>query len=142
MRVIELACTVATVAVVTALCTGSLHAGDLANPGESITVMMRESLLDDAGREGVVARVALAPGHSDAVHRHAAHVFVYVLEGTVDMQVAGGRLLRLKAGDTFYENPDDVHTISRNASDSEWATLLVFFVKNRDAPLVLPVPAG
>ena len=138
MRVIELACTVATVAVVTALCSGSLHAGDLANPGESITVMMRESLLDDAGREGVVARVALAPGHSDAVHRHAAHVFVYVLEGTVDMQVAGGRLLRLKAGDTFYENPQDVHPLGRNLSKTKPAKFLVFFVKNQNTPPVLP----
>jgi quercetin dioxygenase-like cupin family protein len=125
---------------ITALCSSPLHAVAAASSAEDVTVMMREPLLDDAGREGVVARVALAPGQSDAVHRHAAHVFVYVLEGTVDMQVAGGHLLRLAAGDTFYESPDDIHTISRNASDTDRAVLLVFFVKNRDAPLLQPVP--
>lgn len=83
--------------------------------------------------------VEYAPGESSASHRHNAHTFVYVLEGSVQMQVAGGELATLGAGETFYESPDDVHSVSRNASDSEPAKFLVFFVKEADAPGTVPV---
>ena len=79
-----------------------------------------------------------APGGSDAIHRHNAHVFVYVLEGSVVMQVKGGREVTLGPGETFYEGPSDVHLVSRNASNTKPAKFIVFFVKEKKAPVLLP----
>lgn len=102
---------------------------------ESIaTALFQKDLPDIEGREAVVLEVEYPPGVASASHRHNAHTFVYVLEGTVVMQVAGGEPQTLVAGQTFYESPDDVHTVSRNASDTEPAKILVFFIKMKDAP--------
>ncbi len=102
---------------------------------ESIaTALFQTDLPDIEGREAVVLEVEYPPGVASASHRHNAHTFVYVLEGTVVMQVAGGEPQTLVAGQTFYESPDDVHTVSRNASDTEPAKILVFFIKMKDAP--------
>jgi quercetin dioxygenase-like cupin family protein len=82
--------------------------------------------------------VEYAPGASSPEHRHNAHTFVYVLEGAVVMQVKGGTEVTLRPGQTFYESPDDVHTVSRNASSTSPAKLLVFFVKQKGAPTTVP----
>lgn len=87
-----------------------------------------------AGKEAVMVTVDLAPGASSPKHRHNAHVFVYVLEGSVVMQVEGQPAQTLVSGQTFYENPADVHAVSRNASQTEKAKFLVFFVKEKGAP--------
>jgi quercetin dioxygenase-like cupin family protein len=129
---------VATVGVVTALFPGSLCANDVKKSGAKVTSLMQKALPDYPGKEGVVARVEFPPGHVDGAHRHDAHVFVYVLEGTVEMQVEGGKPVMLNAGDTFYENPQDVHPIGRNVSNTKSAKFIVFFVKNQNAPLALP----
>lgn len=78
--------------------------------------------------------VEYAPGQSSASHRHNASTFVYVLEGSVVMQVKGGKLMTLGPGETFFESPDDIHVVSRNASDTKPAKILVFFVKEKGAP--------
>jgi quercetin dioxygenase-like cupin family protein len=91
------------------------------------------------GKEGLMLTVEYAPGGSSVAHRHNANVFVYVLEGAVVMQVAGGKEQTLTAGQTFYESPDDVHTVSRNASQTQKAKILVFMVKQKDAPATAPV---
>lgn len=83
--------------------------------------------------------VDLPPGEKGSRHRHDAHTFVYVLDGTVEMQVDGGEKQTLTAGQTFYETPDDVHAVSANASDTKPAKLLVFFVKKQGAPATVPV---
>lgn len=83
--------------------------------------------------------VEYPPGVASAQHRHNAHTFVYVLEGSVVMAVKGGPEMTLKAGDTFYENPADIHSVSRNASDTKPAKILVFFVKDEGAPASVPV---
>ena len=83
-------------------------------------------------------QVELAPGEASPVHRHNANVFVYVLAGSVVMQVKGGAAMTLQAGQTFYEAPEDVHVVGRNASQTETAKFLVFFVKNKGAPPMLP----
>jgi len=83
--------------------------------------------------------VSYAPGESSPMHRHNAHTFVYVLEGSIVMQVKGGKPVTLNRGDTFYESPEDIHSVSKNASDSHNARFLVFFVKAKGAPSVLPV---
>ena len=91
-------------------------------------------------QEVVVSEINLAPGQpSSPPHRHNAHVFVYVLEGRVNMQVAGGELVTLSPGDMFYENPDDIHAVSQNASDTEPAKFLVHMIKTVGAPVTTPV---
>jgi quercetin dioxygenase-like cupin family protein len=91
------------------------------------------------GKEGTLTLVEYAPGGSDAEHRHNAYAFVYILEGTVVMQVRGGKEMTLGPGQTFSETPTDVHTVARNASATEPAKFLAFFVKEKGAPIVLPV---
>jgi quercetin dioxygenase-like cupin family protein len=90
-------------------------------------------------KEGVLLTVEYAPGAGSKQHRHSAHVFVYVVQGAVVMQVKGGPELTLRAGETFYELPDDIHTVSRNASATEPAKIVVFSVKDKGAALVIPV---
>jgi quercetin dioxygenase-like cupin family protein len=102
------------------------------------TGLFRTDLPDIEGREAVVLEVEYPPGVASASHRHNAHTFVYVLEGTVVMQVAGGKPQTLVAGQTFYESPSDIHSVSRNASDAEPAKILVFFIKMKGAPASEP----
>ena len=82
--------------------------------------------------------VEYPPGVSSAAHRHNAFTFVYVLEGSVTMQVRGGAVVTLKPGETFYESPDDIHAVSKNASATQPAKILVFFVKDKGAPATVP----
>jgi quercetin dioxygenase-like cupin family protein len=89
-------------------------------------------------QEVLVLEVELAPGQESQPHRHQAHVFVYVIEGRVNMQVEGGTLVTLSPGQMFYENPDDVHTVSQNASDTEPAKFLVHIIKTVGVPVSTP----
>jgi quercetin dioxygenase-like cupin family protein len=93
-------------------------------------------------REGLMVRVVLAPGEASSAHRHNAQTFVYVLSGTVEMAVNGQKAVTLKAGETFYESPEDVHTVSTNLDAKNEAVLLVFFVKQPDAPPTVPAAAS
>ena len=83
--------------------------------------------------------INLAPGQESSPHRHNAHVFVYVLEGRVNMQVAGGELVTLSPGEMFYEDPDSIHTVSQNASNTETAKFLVHIIKTIGAPVSVQV---
>ena len=105
-----------------------------------VTPLMAQPLPGFSGpeKEGTVALVEFPPGTSSMAHRHNAHVFVYVLEGSLVMQVKGGQQVTLKAGDTFYENPDDIHVVSKNASATAPAKILTFFVKDKGAPTTVP----
>lgn len=107
--------------------------------GAKVTPLMSRDLTGIAGKEATMSIVEYPPGGSSTVHRHNAHVFVYVLEGSVVMQVKGGKEVTLGPGQTFYEAPDDVHTVSRNASATKPARFLVFFVKDKGAPATVPV---
>ena len=102
------------------------------------TPLMRQDLTGIAGKEATMATVEYPPGGSSKEHRHNAHVFVYVLEGSVVMQVKGGKEVTLGPGETFYESPEDVHTVSRNASATRPAKFLVFIVKQKGAPSTAP----
>ena len=104
------------------------------------SMILKKDFPDLPDREGVVLTVTFPPGSSSPKHRHNAHTFVYVLEGSLIMQVEGGEPVTLQPGETFYENPDDIHVLSKNASDSEPATILVFFVKKEGVPISTPVP--
>lgn len=101
--------------------------------------LMTKQLAGVPGKEAVMLTVEYPPGGSSSKHRHNANTFVYVLEGSIVMQVEGGQPVTLGPGQTFYESPDDVHTVSKNASDSKPAKFLVFFVKDKDAPASVPV---
>ena len=101
-------------------------------------VMSRE-LTDIPGKEVLMITVEYPPGGSDPVHRHDAHGFIYVLEGSVVMQVKGGQEAILTPGQTFYEGPDDVHVVGRNASTTRPAKMLVILVKDKGAPILVPV---
>lgn len=118
------------------LCAPSLVAAQARST--NVTVLRTEKLAGLPGKEGTLLLVEYAPGASDAVHRHDAHVFVYVLEGAVVMQVRGGPEARLTPGQTFHEAPGDVHVVGRNASDTEPAKFLAFFVKDIGAPILVP----
>lgn len=100
--------------------------------------LMKKDLKGIAGKEAVLITVDYAPGASDQAHRHNSHVFVYVLEGSIVMQVKGGKQVTLGAGETFYESPDDTHMVGRNASHTKPAKFFVFFVKDKETPLLSP----
>jgi quercetin dioxygenase-like cupin family protein len=100
--------------------------------------LMTKDLTGIAGKEASMLTVEYAPGASSAVHRHNAHTFVYVLEGSVVMQVKGGKEVTLGPGQTFYESPEDIHSVSKNASSTKPAKFLVFFVKDKGAPGTVP----
>ena len=104
-----------------------------------VTALMSKDLPESPGREAVMLMVEHAPGGSSAVHRHNAEAFVYVLEGSVVEQVKGGKELTLTPGQTFYEGRDDVHTVDRNASSTEPAKFVVFIIKDKGAPALMPV---
>jgi quercetin dioxygenase-like cupin family protein len=103
-----------------------------------VTSLIAKELTDIPGKEVLIITVDYAPGGSDPIHRHNAHGFIYVLEGSVVMQVKGGKQVTLTPGQTFYEGPDDVHVVGRNASSTKPAKFLVFFVKNKGAPVLVP----
>jgi len=110
----------------------------LAAQDAKVTPLLTRELPDIPGKEATMVTVEYAPGASSAEHRHNAHTFVYVLEGQVVMQVKGGKEVTLGPGQTFYESPEDVHTVSRNASRTKPAKFLVFFVKQTGAPATVP----
>lgn len=114
-----------------------LAACAMATEPARVTPLMTKELKEIPGKEAVLITVDYAPGASDPIHRHNAHAFVYVLEGSVVMQVQGGKKVTLGPGQTFYESLGDVHTVGRNASASKPARFLVFFVKDQGAPLLL-----
>ena len=116
-----------------------LIAGALFAQDAQVTPLMSKDLPECPGKEGLMITVVYPPGASDPIHRHNAHAFVYVLEGTVVMQVKGGKEITLTPGQSFYEGPNDIHVVGRNASTTKPAKFLVLLVKNKDAPVLIPV---
>lgn len=104
-----------------------------------VTTMMTKDIPESPGKELLMITVEHAPGGSSPVHRHNAHAMVYMLEGSVVMQVKGGKEVTLTPGQSFYEGPDDVHLVDRNASKTKPAKFVVFMVKDKGAPALLPI---
>jgi quercetin dioxygenase-like cupin family protein len=117
----------------------SLIAGTLMAQEVKVTSLMSKVMTDVSGKEGLMIAVEYPPGGSDPIHRHNAHAFVYVLEGSVVMQVKGGKQVTLTPGQTFYEGSNDVHIVGRNASKTQPAKFVVFLVKDKGAPVLVPV---
>ena len=119
-----------------------LATGVLASQETKVTKVMSKDISDFPGKEGVMLTVEYPPGGSDPIHRHNAHAFVYVLEGSIVMQVKGGKETTLTPGQTFYEGPDDVHVVGRNASRTKPAKFVVFMLKDKSAPVLVPASAN
>ena len=103
-----------------------------------VTPLLSKDLTDFPGKEGLMITVEYPPGGSDPIHRHNAHAFVYVLEGSIVMQVRGGKEVTLTPGQTFYEGPSDVHGVGRNSSQTKPAKFVAFLVKDKGAPVLVP----
>ena len=121
------------------LCMAWLAPGWLSAQEAKVTEVLSKDLSNIPGKEGLMITVEYPPGASDPVHRHNAHGFIYVLEGSVVMKVKGGEEVTLTPGQSFYEGPDDVHVIGRNASQTKPAKFVVSLVKDRGAPVLIPV---
>ena len=104
-----------------------------------VTSLMSKPVPDDPRKELLLIMVEYPPGSSDPVHRHNAQALLYMLEGSVVMGVNGQQPVTLTAGQTFYEGPDDIHTVGRNASQTMPAKFLVFLFKDKGAPVLIPV---
>jgi quercetin dioxygenase-like cupin family protein len=116
------------------LMTGTL----MAQQPPKVTPLMSRDLTETPGRDVLMITVEYEPGGADPIHRHDAHGFIYVLEGSVVMQVKGGQPVTLTPGQTFYEGPHDLHVVGRNASSTKPAKFLVFLVKDKGAPALVP----
>jgi len=115
-----------------------LMSGTLVAQEAKVTELMSKDLTEFPGKEGLMITVEYPPGSVDPIHRHNAHGFIYVLEGSIVMQVRGGKEVTLTPGRTFYEGPNDVHVVGRNASKTKPAKFVVFFVKDKGAPVLVP----
>ena len=116
-----------------------LVSGTLMAQEAKVTELMSKDLTDiHNNKEGLMIMVEYPPNAVDPIHRHNSHGFIYVLEGSIIMQVKGGKEVTLTSGQTFYEGPNDVHVVGRNASDSKPAKFLVVFVKDKGAPILVP----
>ena len=115
-----------------------LMSGTLLAQEAKVTDLMSKDLPNFPGKEGLMITVDYPPGSVDPIHRHNANAFVYVLEGTIVMQVRGGKEVTLTPGQTFYEGPNDVHVVGRNASKTKPAKFVVFLVKDKGAPVFVP----
>ena len=127
------------VLALTCLLSGTLLAQeDKVAQEAKVTQLLSKELTDLPGKEGLMITVEYPPGSSDPIHRHNAHAFIYVLEGSIVMQVRGGKEKILTPGQTFYEGRDDVHIVGRNASRTKPAKFVAFFVKDKGAPVLVP----
>ncbi len=126
------------------LMTGTLMAqkpaGTSQAPEAAVTALTSKDLPEFPGKEVLMITVDYPPGSVDPIHRHNAHAFIYVLEGSIIMQVKGGKEVTLTPGQTFYEGPDDIHVVGKNASSTKPAKFVVFFIKDKGAPVLVPVP--
>lgn len=128
--------------LVTIICaTAGLLAAQHASAAADAVVgpLINKPFNDLPGKEGLMLMVEYPPGAVDPVHRHDAHAFIYVLEGSIVMGVKGGKEQTLTAGQTFYEGPGDIHTVGRNASTTKPAKFVVFMVKDAKKPVLIPV---
>ncbi len=115
-----------------------LMSGTLLAQEAKVTELFSKDLTNLPGKEGLMVIVEYPPGSTDPIHRHNAHGFIYVLEGSIVMQVRGGKEVTVTSGQTFYEGPEDVHVLGRNASKTKPAKFVVVFVKDKGAPVVVP----
>ena len=120
----------------------SLLASTVMAQDAQVTPLMSKDLPESPGKEALMISVVYPPGAKDPIHRHSAHAFLYVLEGSVVMQVNGGKEITLTPGQSFYEGPNDIHTVGRNASATKPAKFIVVLLKDKGAPVLVPASAS
>src|SRR5262249_26765656 len=125
--------------LVLSLSCAAFASASAAEPAAQVKVLMTKPMTNMPGKEATMLLVTYPPGAKDPVHRHNASAFLYVLEGTVVMQMRGGRPVTLHPGQTFYENPEGIHQVGRNASNTVPAKFLVVLVKDKGSPILVPV---
>ena len=114
------------------------RAAAVSAPEAKVSTVISKELPNVPGKEAQILMVEYPPGGADPVHRHDANAFAYVLEGSVVMGVKGQPEVTLEPGQVFYEGPSDIHTVGRNASSTKPAKFVVFLVKEKGAPVMLP----
>jgi len=117
----------------------ALLAGTVMAQDAQVTPLISKDLPESPGKEALMISVVYPPGAKDPIHRHHAHAFLYVLEGSVVMQVKGGKEVTLTPGQSFYEGPNDIHTVGRNASSTQPAKFIVVLLKEKGAPVLEPI---
>lgn len=136
IKILGLLCLIACPLVITQ---PALAQGVSKAPQAQVADLMTKALKDYPGKEGKMILVTYPPGSVDPVHRHDANAFVYVLEGSIVMALNGGKEVTIGPGQTFYEGPEDVHTVGRNASLTQPAKFVVFLLKDQNKPVLTPV---
>ena len=126
-------------ATIAALALLALTTGAAGAQEPTIVTLMTKDLVDAPAKEVVMFTVEFPPGWADPVHRHDAQGFIQVLEGSIVMQVKGGKEVTLTPGQSFYEGPTDIHVVGRNVSKTKPAKFLVILIKQKGAPLLVPV---
>lgn len=126
----------------TCLLSGTAGAADSGKSEATVHPLLKQDLPQIPGKEVTMLTVEYLPGGASRPHRHDAEVFVYVLEGSVVMQVDGQKAVTLGPGGTFHEGPDDIHRQSKNASATQPAKFLVFMIKDKDKPATRPVASA
>lgn len=121
------------------LIAGGASAHDGKHGDEVVTPLQQQALSDAPGKSGVMAVVAYGPGQASVAHRHPGSIFAYVLEGEVISQLQGAAPVTYKAGQSWYEAPDTPHLVSRNASNTKPAKLLVWSLVQDGKPLTVPL---
>jgi quercetin dioxygenase-like cupin family protein len=122
----------------TSMALAILTVGAIAAQEANVTPLISKELKENPGKEATMIVVDYPPGSSDPIHRHNAHAFLYVLEGSIVMQLKGEKQVTLTPGQTFYEGPDDEHIVGRNASRTKPAKFVVFLIKDKGAPVLVP----
>lgn len=126
-------------ALLAALAALSAGAHDGHGTGNETRALLQQRALPDApGKTGIMATVHYAPGEASIPHEHPGSVFAYVLEGEVVSQMEGGAPVTYKAAQSWYESPHAGHLVSRNASKTRPATVLVFLLANEGEALLKP----
>jgi quercetin dioxygenase-like cupin family protein len=123
----------------TSMALAILTVGAIAAQEANVTPLISKELKENPGKEATMIVVDYPPGSSDPIHRHNAHAFLYVLEGSIVMQLKGEKQVTLTPGQTFYEGPDDEHIVGRNASRTKPAKFVVFLIKDKGAPVLVPI---
>ncbi|HVT93298.1 MAG TPA: cupin domain-containing protein [Bryobacteraceae bacterium] len=123
----------------TSMALAILTVGAIAAQEANVTPLISKELKENPGKEATMIVVDYPPGSSDPIHRHNAHAFLYVLEGSIVMQLKGEKQVTLTPGQTFYEGPDDEHIVGRNASRTKPAKFVVFLIKDKGTPVLVPI---
>ncbi|HXN27350.1 MAG TPA: cupin domain-containing protein [Candidatus Acidoferrales bacterium] len=115
-----------------------------AEKSERARIVLTQELpkMDGEHLKATLVEVSYGPGEASAAHSHPCPVIGYVAAGALRTQVRGEKEVVYTAGESFYEAPQGVHVVSANASQTEPAKLIAYFVCDHDAPLSLAAPGS